>query len=71
MELYVKLNKLYNYYYIETSKMYGNLNKAMKESGINIDVLETFSNKTQTKNKNFKIFLLALIIIFLVSEMDF
>ena len=56
---------------MESDKIMKRVKSAIEKAGINVDVLETFSNKTETKNKKFKILLLALIIIFLVSEMKF
>lgn len=56
---------------MEANKIMKRVKSTIEKAGINVDVLETFSNKTETKNKKFKILLLALIIIFLVSEMKF
>lgn len=54
---------------MESDKIMKRVKSAIEKIGI--DVVENFSNKTETKNKKFKILLLALIIIFLVSEMKF
>lgn len=56
---------------MEIDKIMKKFKSAIEETGFNEQVLENFSNKTETKNKKFKILLLALIIIFLVSEMKF
>jgi hypothetical protein len=56
---------------MESDKIMKRVKSAIEKAGVNVDVLETFSNKTKIKNKKFKILLLALIIIFLVSKMKF
>lgn len=56
---------------MDSDKIMERVKSTIDKAGINVDVLETFSNKTETNNKGFKILLLALIIIFLVSEMKF
>lgn len=56
---------------MESDKIMERVKSTIEKAGFNVGVLETFSNKTKIKNKKFKILLLALIIIFLVSEMKF